>query len=149
MSFLDSIIQEEVSKKRKALEAASKESDPGKKVKYVSRAELERIREEEYRRKEEDREEKERQRKARLAEEETKRRDLARQNAMTDEGSKDKETEQVIEAFNISREECVRRLRAMGQPIRLFAETDKQCKVRLRALELMNEEAGVNYFDYI
>jgi hypothetical protein len=33
----------------------------------------------------------------------------------------------------------------MGQPIRLFAETDKQCKVRLRALELMNEEAGVNY----
>lgn len=31
----------------------------------------------------------------------------------------------------------------MGQPIRLFAETDKQCRVRLRALELMNEEAGV------
>ncbi|KAI8055597.1 Prp18 domain-containing protein [Gilbertella persicaria] len=30
----------------------------------------------------------------------------------------------------------------MGQPIRLFAETDKQCKVRLRALELMNEESG-------
>lgn len=53
--------------------------------------------------------------------------------------------EQVIEAFNISREECVRRLRAMGQPIRLFAETDKQCKVRLRALELMNEEAGVSF----
>lgn len=38
----------------------------------------------------------------------------------------------------------MRRLRAMGQPIRLFAETDKQCKVRLRALELMNEEAGVS-----
>lgn len=31
----------------------------------------------------------------------------------------------------------------MGQPIRLFGETDKQCKVRLRALELMNEESGV------
>jgi hypothetical protein len=32
----------------------------------------------------------------------------------------------------------------MGQPIRLFGETDKQCKVRLRALELMNEESGVS-----
>ncbi|KAI7893394.1 Prp18 domain-containing protein [Mucor mucedo] len=50
--------------------------------------------------------------------------------------------EEVIEAFNISREECVRRLRAMGQPIRLFGETDKQCKVRLRALELMDEQSG-------
>lgn len=37
-------------------------------------------------------------------------------------------------------EECIRRLRAMGQPIRLFAETDKQCKLRLRALELMDEQ---------
>lgn len=49
----------------------------------------------------------------------------------------------MIEAFNISREECIRRLRAMGQPIRLFGETDKQCKVRLRALELMDEQSGV------
>lgn len=32
----------------------------------------------------------------------------------------------------------------MGQPIRLFAESDKQCRVRLRALELMNEESGVS-----
>lgn len=42
----------------------------------------------------------------------------------------------------------MRRLRAMGQPIRLFAETDKQCKVRLRALELMNEEAGVSFLQW-
>lgn len=61
MSFLDSIIQEEVSKKRKVLDAVSKESGSDKKLKYVSRAELERIREEEYRRKEQEREEKERQ----------------------------------------------------------------------------------------
>lgn len=32
----------------------------------------------------------------------------------------------------------------MGQPIRLFGETDKQCKVRLRALELMDEQSGVS-----
>ncbi|CAO3623050.1 unnamed protein product [Mucor hiemalis] len=37
---------------------------------------------------------------------------------------------------------CVRRLRAMGQPIQLFGESDKQCKVRLRALELMDEQSG-------
>ncbi|KAK4517919.1 uncharacterized protein ATC70_001268 [Mucor velutinosus] len=142
MSFLDSIIQEEVSKKRKVLDAVSKESGSDKKLKYVSRAELERIREEEYRRKEQEREEKERQKKARLAEEEAKRKESEKQSAKAEEGSNAEENEQVIEAFNISREECVRRLRAMGQPIRLFAETDKQCKVRLRALELMNEEAG-------
>lgn len=34
----------------------------------------------------------------------------------------------------------------MGQPIRLFGETDKQCKVRLRALELMDEQSGVSFF---
>ena len=61
MSFLDSIIQEEVSKKRKVLDAVNKESGSDKKLKYVSRAELERIREEDYRRKEKEREEKERQ----------------------------------------------------------------------------------------
>lgn len=33
----------------------------------------------------------------------------------------------------------------MGQPIRLFGESDKQCKVRLRALELMDEQSGVIY----
>ncbi|OAD65970.1 hypothetical protein PHYBLDRAFT_119629, partial [Phycomyces blakesleeanus NRRL 1555(-)] len=43
--------------------------------------------------------------------------------------------------FNISRQEVVRRLRAKGQPIRLFAETDKQCRIRLRALELMEERS--------
>jgi hypothetical protein len=32
----------------------------------------------------------------------------------------------------------------MGQPIRLFGESDKQCKVRLRALELMDEKSGVS-----
>lgn len=46
-----------------------------------------------------------------------------------------------MEAFSIPREEVVRRLRAKGQPIRLFAETDKQCRIRLRALELMEEQS--------
>lgn len=60
MSFLDSIIQEEVSKKRKILDTVEKDKGADKKLKYVSRAELERIREEEYKRKEQERKEKER-----------------------------------------------------------------------------------------
>ncbi|KAJ7650443.1 Prp18 domain-containing protein [Roridomyces roridus] len=43
-------------------------------------------------------------------------------------------------AFNISNEETIRRLRAKGQPIRLFAESDKDRRLRLRALELIEEK---------
>jgi len=42
--------------------------------------------------------------------------------------------------FNISNEETIRRLRAKGQPIRLFGETDKDRRLRLRALELIEEK---------
>jgi pre-mRNA-splicing factor 18 len=43
-------------------------------------------------------------------------------------------------SFNISNEETIRRLRAKGQPIRLFAESDKDRRLRLRALELIEEK---------
>ncbi|KAJ7494579.1 hypothetical protein B0H11DRAFT_2227384 [Mycena galericulata] len=43
-------------------------------------------------------------------------------------------------AFNISNDETIRRLRAKGQPIRLFAESDKDRRLRLRALELIEEK---------
>ena len=54
-------------------------------------------------------------------------------------------------AFNISIEETIRRLRAKGQPIRLFGETDKDRRLRLRALEVIEERghdkaAGQNDF---
>ncbi|KAF7330414.1 SFM domain-containing protein [Mycena venus] len=42
--------------------------------------------------------------------------------------------------FNISNEETIRRLRSKGQPIRLFAESDKDRRLRLRALELIEEK---------
>jgi pre-mRNA-splicing factor 18 len=45
-----------------------------------------------------------------------------------------------LESFNISNEETIRRLRAKGQPIRLFAESDKDRRLRLRALELIEEK---------
>lgn len=44
--------------------------------------------------------------------------------------------------FNISSEETTRRLRAKGQPIRLFGETDKDRRLRLRALELIEERGA-------
>ncbi|CAL1715739.1 unnamed protein product [Somion occarium] len=43
-------------------------------------------------------------------------------------------------SFNISNEEAVRRLRAKGQPICLFGESDKDRRLRLRALELIEEK---------
>lgn len=46
------------------------------------------------------------------------------------------------ETFNISNEECIRRLRSKGQPIRLFGETDKERRLRLRALELLEKTSG-------
>ncbi|KIJ51208.1 hypothetical protein M422DRAFT_26637 [Sphaerobolus stellatus SS14] len=45
-------------------------------------------------------------------------------------------------AFNISNEETVRRLRQKSQPIRLFGESDKERRLRLRALELLEEKGG-------
>ena len=41
--------------------------------------------------------------------------------------------------FNISNKETIRRLRQKSQPIRLFAESDKERRLRLRALELIEE----------
>lgn len=46
------------------------------------------------------------------------------------------------EAFNISASECIRRLRAKGQPILLFGETEKERRLRLRALELLDERGA-------
>ncbi|KAF5382060.1 hypothetical protein D9615_004222 [Tricholomella constricta] len=45
-----------------------------------------------------------------------------------------------LSLFNISNEETIRRLRGKGQPIRLFAESDKERRLRLRALELIEEK---------
>ncbi|KAF8150558.1 Prp18 domain-containing protein [Crassisporium funariophilum] len=42
--------------------------------------------------------------------------------------------------YNVSNEETVRRLRGKGQPIRLFGESDKDRRLRLRALELIEEK---------
>ena len=48
--------------------------------------------------------------------------------------------EAITTTFNISNDETVRRLRAKGQPVRLFGESDKERRLRLRALELIEEK---------
>ncbi|KAF9650263.1 pre-mRNA splicing factor [Thelephora ganbajun] len=42
-------------------------------------------------------------------------------------------------SYNLSNEETIRRLRVKGQPIRLFGESDRERRLRLRALELIEE----------
>jgi pre-mRNA-splicing factor 18 len=53
---------------------------------------------------------------------------------------RDVESPKPESSFNLSNEETIRRLRAKGQPIRLFAESDKDRRLRLRALELIEEK---------
>lgn len=49
---------------------------------------------------------------------------------------------------NITWDECVRRLRSKGQPIRLFGETDKDVRHRLRALELLGDRGSKDQVDF-
>lgn len=58
-----------------------------------------------------------------------------------DEDGKAKTVPSKPEAFNISNTEAIRRLRAKGQPIRLFGETDSERRLRLRAVELIEERS--------
>ncbi|TIA86903.1 hypothetical protein E3P99_03534 [Wallemia hederae] len=44
--------------------------------------------------------------------------------------------------FDISDDDCIHRLRAKSEPIRLFGESDKERRLRLRALELLHSSAA-------
>jgi pre-mRNA-splicing factor 18 len=48
----------------------------------------------------------------------------------------------VVDAYNLSPDETTRRLRAKGQPVRLFGEAERARRLRLRALELIEEQAS-------
>ncbi|EIN04977.1 Prp18-domain-containing protein [Punctularia strigosozonata HHB-11173 SS5] len=133
-------LKAEIAAKRKALE-----TDPVKDArptKYLRRGEVERLREEQLRKEKEEKEAAARAEAERKAEEEAAK---ARQKAQSRTASHSPMPEDGAdgvksEAFNISAEETVRRLRAKGQPIRLFGESDKERRLRLRALELIEEK---------
>ncbi|KAK8844000.1 hypothetical protein IAR55_006793 [Kwoniella newhampshirensis] len=148
----------EISAKRKALElpgegdgASGSGAAPKK---YMRRADVERAREEEERRKKVEeakqkerlKEERDRAGKMRKEAEQARNASLSRLAASPTPSTSARGTPEPSsiptgerEAFNISPEECVRRLRSKGQPIRLFGESDKDRRLRLRALELLEE----------
>ncbi|KAI6104795.1 Prp18 domain-containing protein [Pisolithus thermaeus] len=110
-------LKAEIAVKRKTVEAVSS-SRP---TKYMRRGDIERLKEEEERR-------------ARDAKEHT------AKSVTPFQESRVSESPRPESSFNISNEETVRRLRAKGQPIRLFGESDKDRRLRLRALELLEEK---------
>ncbi|CAD6591557.1 MAG: mRNA splicing protein prp18 [Tremellales sp. Tagirdzhanova-0007] len=133
----------EISVKRKALL-----DEPGGTKKYMRRADIEQAKEDEARRKKEEVvavEAESRASKMRKDAEEARLASLSRLAALSTPTRRSPEplgSPAPTEAFNISPDECVRRLRSKGQPIRLFGESDKDRRLRLRALELLEERGG-------
>ncbi|XP_006459145.1 hypothetical protein AGABI2DRAFT_191197, partial [Agaricus bisporus var. bisporus H97] len=119
-----------VAEKRKAID-----NDSARPAKYMRRGELERIKEEQEAKV---REEKQLAQAAKKREEAEK----APKKPSVLSPPRDTESPSIESAFNISNEETIRRLRAKGQPIRLFGESDKDRRLRLRALELIEERSS-------
>ncbi|RGB31398.1 Prp18-domain-containing protein [Rhizophagus diaphanus] len=145
MNFLKA----EIENKRKFLENIHSEEQEQKKKKYVRRSDVEKKREQQYLAEqaeiEKKREERKRQKNKTLLS--LTEQEKAEKSASDSEGQK--EEYDGSDTFSISPEEVVRRLRAKGQPIRLFGESDKDRKTRLRALELIEERTEGQRNDFM
>ncbi|KAL1949790.1 hypothetical protein VTO73DRAFT_8671 [Trametes versicolor] len=143
-------LKAEIAVKRKALAVPA--SEGARPTKYMRRGDLERLKEEQEKK---EREEKEARLREEREREEREREERRREKAAAKAGSARRSSNSPHPeggpstgspapdsalSFNISNEETVRRLRAKGQPIRLFAESDKDRRLRLRALELIEEK---------
>jgi pre-mRNA-splicing factor 18 len=145
-------LKAEVEKKRKALDT---QPDSAPAQKYVRRADLEREREAAYLAQQQERKAKAaaatRQPSQKLLEGAT--RVAAAEDAsgkgLARPDGKEETAAARPEVFNIPNEEAVRRLRGKGQPIRLFAESDKERRLRLRALELIEERTEGQRNDFM
>ncbi|KAJ7127175.1 Prp18 domain-containing protein [Mycena epipterygia] len=120
----------EVAAKRKAID-----SDPPRPTKYMRRGDIDRLKQEEEAREEQARRDAEAQAIALKASKAP-----SRSATNSPHPPRDIDSPKPEAAFNISNEETIRRLRSKGQPIRLFAESDKDRRLRLRALELIEEK---------
>ncbi|KAF9474677.1 Prp18-domain-containing protein [Pholiota conissans] len=132
-------LKAEIASKRKAIQ-----DDPiaGRPNKYMRRGDIERLREEaEQKASDEKRkqEEEEAERKAAVERESAPSRSRSVSQPARDEPT-DESSVPPESSYNISNEDTIRRLRSKGQPIRLFGETDKDRRLRLRALELIEEK---------
>ncbi|KAG0031198.1 mRNA splicing protein prp18 [Podila clonocystis] len=159
------LIEASLTKKRSALDSAT----GGGKKKYIRRGDLEKQREQEYLAEQErERQEKEEREKKHAEEKEAARKAKAASEAndstetstssptstSADQSIPSSSSTTTTDAesaatFNIAPEEVVRRLRARGHPIRLFAETDQQRKIRLRALELVEDRSEGQRNDFM
>lgn len=135
--------------------AAATSTEPPKK--YLKRSEIERLREEEQARERERREKERREKLYGTASSSSSARAGDKREGSVGAGGTPKRARSTSatpdpasysakhhaaagEAFNISNDEAIRRLRQKGQPIRLFGESDKERRLRLRALELLDAE---------
>lgn len=156
-------LKAEIAQKRKALQEET--SNAPRPNKYMRRGELEKLKEEQERK---EREAKEREREEAKTKEvgcicstrikidlniiksEKKAQSSSRASGSPAPGGVSTPTTSEL-TFNISNGDAIRRLRSKGQPIRLFGESDKERRLRLRALELIegrdtNKGAGLNDF---
>ncbi|CAJ0825854.1 8062_t:CDS:10 [Entrophospora sp. SA101] len=135
------LLKAEIEKKKRLIDSIVSSSDQGpKKKKYIKQADLEKIKEQEYLTKQAELERKREEK----AKEKNKLLVTLIENDRSEKSGSDsehniEEDESNSNAFNIPSEEVIRRLRAKGQPICLFGESDKDRKTRLRALELIEE----------
>lgn len=159
MDFLKSIINEEISKKKKEIEEIKKGKNDKKK--FIRRGELENYEKRKYL-EEIEKEEKERENKKRRKLEKERKESSNSKNSKNQKGDKDHKgeiddnntnnndenikgneegdsgTTNIFE--NISAEEVTRRLRSHGEPIRYFGETDQERIIRLRHCESTEEK---------
>eukprot|EP00833_Pecoramyces_ruminatium_P012859 jgi/Orpsp1_1/1186891/evm.model.d7180000053926.1 len=137
MDFLKSIIDEEISKKRKLINEAK--SDKSNKKKYIRRGDIENLEKKKYYEEleKEKKEKEEKLQKKRKKKKKNYRKKEKRINNQLD----DEENDNLTKIFeNISQDEVIKRLRSHGEPIRYFGETDQERIVRLRHLEAAEEK---------
>ncbi|KAH9941359.1 pre-mRNA splicing factor [Amylocystis lapponica] len=133
-------LKAEIAQKRKALEVDP--TNGTRPTKYLRRGDIERLKEEQRRKEKEEKETNEREervRKGSHAKASSSRNSTPHPDAVSASASPAPES---ATSFNISNEETIHRLRAKGQPIRLFGESDKDRRLRLRALELIEEKGN-------
>lgn len=136
-------LKQEIQSKKRQLEqlAPSPSTDPSSSTatdeppvkKYLKRSELEQLR---LQGEKEKQLEKERLRKEKLY---GKKKPITDTTTSTGTPETEIVVQEVGETFQVSNEEAIRRLRRIGQPIKLFGESDKERRLRLRALELIEE----------
>ncbi|TPX34487.1 hypothetical protein SmJEL517_g02800 [Synchytrium microbalum] len=122
------LLKREIERKRKEREETAQKLGVTDK-KYIKRGDLERLRQDEYR------QEQERKDQERLLKQGIQQQSLASKSAPGTSSNVPDNTDPNDAEYTLTEDEIIRRLRAIEQPIRLFAESDKERYKRLRTVE--------------